>query len=158
MKSADFDVVVIGSGFGGSVAALRLTEKGYKVAVLEAGRRFSDKDFPKTSWRLSRFLYMPRLGLRGIQRIHVLPDVLVLAGAGVGGGSLVYANTLYKPPASYFEDKQWKHITNWDSELSPWYDQASRMLGVAENPYFSPSDKAMKEVANQMGVGLHDRV
>ena len=84
MKSADFDVVVIGSGFGGSVAALRLTEKGYKVAVLEAGRRFSDKDFPKTSWRLSRFLYLPRLGLRGIQRIHILPDVLVLAGAGVG--------------------------------------------------------------------------
>jgi cholesterol oxidase len=143
MKSADFDVVVIGSGFGGSVAALRLTEKGYKVAVLEAGRRFSDKDFPKTSWRLSRFLFMPRLGLRGIQRIHVLPDVLVLAGAGVGGGSLVYANTLYKPPASYFKDKQWKDITDWDSELSPWYDQASRMLGVAQNPYFSPSDKAM---------------
>ena len=153
MKSADFDVVVIGSGFGGSVAALRLTEKGYKVAVLEAGRRFSDKDFPKTSWRLSRFLYMPRLGLRGIQRIHVLPDVLVLAGAGVGGGSLVYANTLYKPPASYFEDKQWQHITDWNAELTPWYDQASRMLGVAENPYFSPSDKAMKQVADQMGVG-----
>jgi cholesterol oxidase len=153
MKSADFDVVIIGSGFGGSVAALRLTEKGYKVAVLEAGRRFSDKDFPKTSWRLSRFLYLPRLGLRGIQRIHVLPNVLVLAGAGVGGGSLVYANTLYKPPASYFDDKQWKHITDWDSELSPWYDQASRMLGVAVNPYFSPSDKAMKEVAEQMGVG-----
>jgi len=153
MKSADFDVVIIGSGFGGSVAALRLTEKGYKVAVLEAGRRFSDKDFPKTSWRLNRFLYLPRLGLLGIQRIHVLPNVLVLAGAGVGGGSLVYANTLYKPPASYFNDKQWKHITDWDSELTPWYDQASRMLGVAQNPYFSPSDKAMKEVADQMGVG-----
>jgi cholesterol oxidase len=153
MKSADFDVVIIGSGFGGSVAALRLTEKGYKVAVLEAGRRFSDKDFPKTSWRLNRFLYLPRLGLRGIQRIHILPNVLVLAGAGVGGGSLVYANTLYKPPASYFNDKQWKHITDWDSELTPWYDQASRMLGVAQNPYFSPSDKAMKEVADQMGVG-----
>lgn len=153
MKSADFDVVIIGSGFGGSVAALRLTEKGYKVAVLEAGRRFADKDFPKTSWRLNRFLYMPRLGLRGIQRIHALPDVLILAGAGVGGGSLVYANTLYKPPTTYFNDKQWKHITDWDSELSPWYDQASRMLGVAQNPYFSPSDKAMKEVADQMGVG-----
>lgn len=149
----DFDVVIIGSGFGGSVAALRLTEKGYKVAVLEAGRRFADKDFPKTSWRLSKFLYLPRLGLRGIQRIHVLPDVLVLAGAGVGGGSLVYANTLYKPPASYFADKQWNQITDWDSELSPWYDQASRMLGVASNPYFSPSDEAMKEVADQMGVG-----
>ena len=153
MASLDFDVVVIGSGFGGSVAALRLTEKGYKVCVLEAGRRFSDKDFPKTSWRLHRFLFLPRLGLKGIQRIHVLPDVLVLAGAGVGGGSLVYANTLYKPPASYFEDKQWNQITNWDEELSPWYDQASRMLGVAQNPYFSPSDEAMKQVADQMGVG-----
>ena len=152
-SNQDFDVVIIGSGFGGSVAALRLTEKGYKVAVIEAGRRFADKDFPKTSWRLSRFLYMPRLGLRGIQRIHILPDVLVLAGAGVGGGSLVYANTLYKPPASYFTDKQWNQITDWDDELSPWYDQASRMLGVASNPYFSPSDEAMKQVADQMGVG-----
>ena len=152
-KSQDFDVVIIGSGFGGSVAALRLTEKGYRVAVIEAGRRFADKDFPKTSWRLNRFLYLPRLGLRGIQRIHILPDVLVLAGAGVGGGSLVYANTLYKPPASYFTDKQWNQITDWDDELSPWYDQASRMLGVASNPYFSPSDEAMKQVADQMGVG-----
>ena len=149
----DFDVLVIGSGFGGSVAALRLTEKGYRVAVLEAGRRFKDKDFPKTSWRLSKFLFMPRLGLRGIQRIHALPDVLVLAGAGVGGGSLVYANTLYQPPDSYFEDKQWRHITDWKSELSPWYDQASRMLGVTDNPYFSPSDQAMKDVADEMGVG-----
>jgi cholesterol oxidase len=149
----DFDVVVIGSGFGGSVAALRLTEKGYRVAVLEAGRRFTDKDFPKTSWRLSRFLFMPRLGLRGIQRIHALPDVLILAGAGVGGGSLVYANTLYQPPDSYFDDLQWRHITDWKSELSPWYDQASRMLGVAKNPYFSPSDQAMKDVAEEMGVG-----
>ena len=153
MATRDFDVVVIGSGFGGSVAALRLTEKNYKVAILEAGKRFNDKDFPKTSWRLRKFLFMPRLGLNGIQRIHVLPDVLVLAGAGVGGGSLVYANTLYKPPASYFEDKQWRDITNWDQELSPWYDQASRMLGVAQNPYFSASDKAVKQVADQMGVG-----
>ena len=149
----DFDVTVIGSGFGGSVAALRLTEKGYRVAVLEAGRRFTEKDFPKTSWRLSRFLFIPRLGLRGIQRIHALPDVLVLAGAGVGGGSLVYANTLYQPPDSYFEDIQWRHITDWKSELLPWYDQASRMLGVAKNPYFSPSDQAMRDVAEEMGVG-----
>ena len=149
----DFDIVIIGSGFGGSVSALRLTEKNYRVAVLEAGRRFSDKDFPKTSWRLSKFLYAPRLGLRGIQRIHALPDVLVLAGAGVGGGSLVYANTLYIPPDTYFNDRQWKHITDWKSELLPWYDQASRMLGVADNPFFSPSDAAMKEAAIEMGVG-----
>jgi cholesterol oxidase len=152
-ENRDFDVLVVGSGFGGSVAALRLTEKGYRVAVLEAGRRFTERDFPKTSWRLSRFLFMPRLGLRGIQRIHALPDVLVLAGAGVGGGSLVYANTLYQPPDSYFEDSQWRHITDWKSELLPWYDQASRMLGVAKNPYFSPSDQAMKDVAEEMGVG-----
>jgi cholesterol oxidase len=149
----DFDVIVIGSGFGGSVAALRLVEKGYRVAVIEAGRRFEDKDFPKTSWRLTKFLFMPRLGLRGIQRIHALPDVLVLAGAGVGGGSLVYANTLYTPPDSYFNDQQWSGITDWKSELTPWYDQASRMLGVAQNPYFSPSDKAMQDAADAMGVG-----
>ena len=149
----DFDVLIIGSGFGGSVSALRLREKGYEVGVLEAGRRFDDKDFPKTSWRLSKFLFFPRLGLRGIQRIHALPDVLVLAGAGVGGGSLVYANTLYEPPDSYFNDKQWAHITNWKRELAPWYDQAKRMLGVIDNPYFSPADAAMKQAAEEMGVG-----
>ncbi len=149
----EFDVVVIGSGFGGCVAALRLSEKGYKVAVLEAGKRFRDSDFPKTSWRIHKFLYMPKLGLFGIQRIHVLPDVLVLAGAGVGGGSLVYANTLYQPGDQYFKDKQWAAITDWKAELEPWYDQARRMLGVIQNPYFSNSDQVMKEVAIKMGVG-----
>jgi cholesterol oxidase len=149
----DFDVVIIGSGFGGSVSALRLVEKNYRVCILEAGRRFEDKDFPKTSWRISKFLFAPRLGLRGIQRIHALPNVLILAGAGVGGGSLVYANTLYIPPDTYFNDKQWRHITDWKEELLPWYDQASRMLGVIDNPYFSPSDAAMKAAAIEMGVG-----
>ena len=148
-----FDVVVIGSGFGGSVSALRLREKGYSVAVLEAGRRFKDKDFPKTSWRLNKFLFAPKLGLYGIQRIHVLPDVLVLCGAGVGGGSLVYANTLYQPGDDYFNDKQWASITDWKKELEPWFDQARRMLGVTENPYFSNSDQAMKDAAIDMGVG-----
>ena len=149
----NFDVVIIGSGFGGSVSALRLREKGYSVAVLEAGRRFEDKDFPKTSWRLRKFLFAPALGCYGIQRIHVLPDVLILAGAGVGGGSLVYANTLYQPGDDYFNDPQWSSITDWKSELEPWFDQARRMLGVVENPYFSPSDQAMKDVAEEMGVG-----
>lgn len=148
-----FDVVVIGSGFGGSVTALRLTEKGYRVAVLEAGARFDDADFPATSWNLRKFLFFPALGLRGIQRIHVLPDSVVMAGAGVGGGSLVYANTLYVPPASYFTDPQWAHITDWNAELAPWYDQASRMLGVAQNEFMSPSDEAMRRVAEQHGVG-----
>ena len=149
----DFDVIIIGSGFGGSVSALRLREKGYSVGLIEAGARFEDKDFPKTSWRLHRFLFFPRLGLKGIQRIHALPNVLILAGAGVGGGSLVYANTLYVPPASYFKDPQWSSITDWQAELAPWYDQAQRMLGVAQNPLMTPSDVAMKEVADDLGVG-----
>lgn len=150
---ADYDVVVVGSGFGGSVAALRLAEKGYKVCVLEAGARFEDKDFPKTSWRLHKFLFAPRLGLKGIQRIHKLPDVFILCGAGVGGGSLVYANTLYQPSDEYFSDPQWRDITDWKSELEPWYQIARRMLGVVKNPFFSNSDRAMQEVANEMGVG-----
>jgi cholesterol oxidase len=149
----EFDVVVIGSGFGGSVAALRLREKGYSVAVLEAGKRFEDKDFPRTSWRLRKFLFAPKLGCYGIQRIHALPDVLILCGAGVGGGSLVYANTLYQPGDKYFNDPQWSSITDWKSELLPFYELATRMLGVAKNPYFSPSDQAVKEVADEMGVG-----
>jgi cholesterol oxidase len=153
MAKRTFDVVVIGSGFGGSVSALRLREKGYSVAVLEAGRRFEDKDFPKTSWRINKFLFAPALGLYGIQRIHALPNVLVLCGAGVGGGSLVYANTLYQPGDAYFNDKQWASITNWKKELEPWFDQARRMLGVTENPFFSNSDQAMKDVAEEMGVG-----
>lgn len=152
-KQLQFDVVVIGSGFGGSVTALRLREKGYSVAVLEAGKRFTDKDFPKTSWRVNKFLFAPALGCFGIQRIHILPDVLVLCGAGVGGGSLVYANTLYQPGDKYFKDKQWSEITDWKLELEPWYDQARRMLGVEENPFFSPSDAAMKSAATKMGVG-----
>jgi len=150
---ADYDVVVVGSGFGGSVAALRLAEKGYKVCVLEAGARFEDKDFPKTSWRVHRFLFAPRLGFKGIQRIHKLPDVFILCGAGVGGGSLVYANTLYQPSDEYFNDPQWRDITDWKSELEPWYQIARRMLGVVKNPFFSNSDRAMQEVANEMGVG-----
>ena len=148
-----YDVVIIGSGFGGSVSALRLTEKGYRVAVLEAGRRFTDAEFPKTSWRLRSFLWAPALGLTGIQRIHLLNNVMVLAGAGVGGGSLVYANTLYVPPPAFFADRQWAHITDWAKELAPFYDQAQRMLGVVTNPSMTPADVVMKHVADEMGVG-----
>ena len=149
----DYDVLIIGSGFGGSVTALRLTEKGYRVGVLEAGRRFADDEFAKTSWNLRKFLWMPKLGMYGIQRIHLLRNVMILAGAGVGGGSLNYANTLYVPPDPFFNDPQWKHITDWRAELMPHYDQAQRMLGVVENPTFTDADKVMKEVADDMGVG-----
>ena len=103
----EYDVVVVGSGFGGSVAALRLTEKGYRVGVLEAGRRFRPEDFPRTNWNVRRYLFMPRLGLRGIQRLTLLDDLVVLSGAGVGGGSLVYANTLYEPPPEVWRDDAW---------------------------------------------------
>jgi cholesterol oxidase len=118
---SDYDVAIIGSGFGGSVAALRLTEKGYRVLVIEAGRRFADDEFAKTSWRLSRFLFFPRLGLRGIQRIDLLSNVMVMSGAGVGGGSLVYANTLYRPPVSFFKTGSWVGVCDWQKELEPYY-------------------------------------
>lgn len=151
-RDRDVDVLVVGSGFGGSVAALRLTEKGYRVAVLEAGRRFADDDFARTSWDLRRFLWAPRLGCYGIQRIHRVSDSLVLAGAGVGGGSLVYANTMYRPLPEFWADPQWAGITDWAAELAPWYDQAERMLGVVTNPSTTDADRVMRRVAERMGV------
>ncbi|HEX5566486.1 MAG TPA: GMC family oxidoreductase [Streptomyces sp.] len=149
----DYDVIVVGSGFGGSVSALRLTEKGYRVGVLEAGRRFTRETLPKNSWDLRNYLWAPALGLYGIQRIHLLDNVMVLAGAGVGGGSLNYANTLYVPPPAFFRDRQWGHITDWQRELEPYYDQARRMLGVRLNPTTTPSDVHLKAAAERMGVG-----
>ena len=148
----DYDVLVVGSGFGGSVSALRLTEKGYRVGVLEAGRRFADEDLPKTSWQLRRFLWAPRLGCTGIQRIHLLRNVVILAGAGVGGGSLVYANTLYEPGDAFYSDRRWAHITDWRAELAPWFDQARRMLGVRTNPTITPADEVIRTVAGEFGV------
>ncbi|HET7682268.1 MAG TPA: GMC family oxidoreductase [Marmoricola sp.] len=153
METFDYDVIVIGSGFGGSVSALRLTEKGYKVAVLEAGARFEDDDFAATSFDLKRYLFNPALGCYGIQRIDAVKDCLILAGAGVGGGSLVYANTLYEPLDPFYRDASWAHITDWKAELAPYYDQAKRMLGVTTYPHLTPSDEVMKQVADDMGVG-----
>ncbi|WRZ45196.1 GMC family oxidoreductase [Streptomyces sp. NBC_00151] len=132
---------------------MRLTEKGYRVGVLEAGRRFTRDTLPKNSWDIRNYLWAPRLGMYGIQRIHLLGNVMVLAGAGVGGGSLNYANTLYVPPKPFFEDPQWKDITDWEEELKPYYDQARRMLGVRLNPTMTPSDVHLKAAAERMGVG-----
>lgn len=147
------DVVVVGSGFGGSVSALRLTEKGYRVVVLEAGRRYDATTLPATSWHLRSFFWAPKLGLLGIQRVSLLRHVMVLSGAGVGGGSLVYGNTLYEPLAQFYDDPQWSHITDWRAELAPFYDQAKRMLGVVTNPTTTPADEVVRSVAEEMGVG-----
>jgi cholesterol oxidase len=149
--AAHYDVVVIGSGFGGSVTALRLTEKGYRVGVLEAGRRFTPATLPKNSWHLRDYVWAPRLGCTGLQRIHLLKDCVILAGAGVGGGSLNYANTLYEPPQPFYDDPQWAHITDWRAELAPHYEQAKRMLGVVTNPSTTPSDVEMQRLAEQFG-------
>ena len=148
----DTDVIIIGSGFGGSVAALRLAEKGYAVRVIEAGRRFPDHDFARTSWDVRRYLWAPKLGCYGVQRIHRLRDVMILAGAGVGGGSLNYANTLYEPPQAFYDDQQWAHITDWRAELAPHYATATRMLGVVTNPCDGPVERIMRDAAVELGV------
>jgi cholesterol oxidase len=154
MAGFDYDVVIIGSGFGGSVAALRAAEKGYRVGVMESGRRWPDEDIPRTQWDLRHFLWFPAAELYGIQRIEYLDDVLILCGAGVGGGSHVYANTLYVPPKRFFDAPEWADITDWADELAPCLDQASRMLGVVRYPYMPTDvDRAMHRAATEIGAG-----
>ena len=152
MSTYDYDVIVIGSGFGGSVSALRLTEKGYRVGVLEAGRRWNDEDYPKTNWNVRKSIWAPRLGLTGPQRISALGKCLVFSGSGVGGGSLIYGNTLYEPLPAFYTDKAWGHLTDWRDELAPYYDQAKRMLGVVTNPRTGPKDDLLLQVAEDRGV------
>ncbi|WP_063054807.1 GMC family oxidoreductase [Nocardia salmonicida] len=152
MSDYDYDVIVVGSGFGGSVTALRLTEKGYRVGVLESGRRWNAEDYPKTNWNIPKAIWAPRLGLTGPQRISALGKCLVFSGSGVGGGSLIYGNTLYEPLPEFYRDRAWAHITDWKSELAPYYDQAARMLGVVENPRIGPKDDVLLQVARDLKV------
>ena len=154
MAEFDFDWVVVGSGFGGSVAALRLAEKGYSVAVLECGSRFRDEDFAASTLREPRrYFWWPKWGMRGVLRMTFFKDVFVVSGSGVGGGSLGYANTLYRARPTFFEDPQWADLGNWEAELAPHYDTAERMLGVVEYEGMGPADLLLKEYAEDIGVG-----
>ena len=153
MSQFDYDWIVVGSGFGGSVSALRLSEKGYSVAVLECGKRFRDQDFPKSTWDLGRYFWAPRLGMKGIFRMTQFKDVAVVSGCGVGGGSLGYANTLYVPGKEFFEDPQWASLADWEAELAPHYEEAQRMLGVVVHDDDDPADQLLRELGEHLGVG-----
>lgn len=146
-----WDYIIVGSGFGGSVSALRLAEKGYRVLVIEAGKRWRSEDFPSTNWKLHKFLWLPSLFCYGIQRLTLLKDMLVLSGAGVGGGSLVYANTLLVPPDAAFQRGNWPRGTDWQAALAPHYETAKRILGVTKNPHLWAGDKELFEYAKSLG-------
>jgi cholesterol oxidase len=148
----DYDWLVVGSGFGGSVSALRLREKGYSVGVLECGRRFADDELPRSTWDLRRYFWAPRLGMRGIFRLTIFNDVTIASGAGVGGGSLGYANTLYRARRRFYEDPQWAGLADWESVLAPHYDEAERMLGVVAYDEDDPADDLLREYAREIGV------
>jgi cholesterol oxidase len=151
MHADTYDYVVIGSGFGGSVSALRLAEKGYRVLVLERGRRLSGKDFPRTNWSLRRWLWLPQLGFRGLFNMSFMPHVTALSGVGVGGGSLVYANTLPVPKSAFFQAASWGHLADWERELAPHYETALRMLGATRNPAMTYPDEVLREVGRDLG-------
>ena len=150
----DYDYIVIGSGFGGSVSAWRLTEKGYSVGVLEMGKRFGNDDFTKTTWNIRKYIWQPKLLLHGILQITWLKDVVIFHGAGVGGGSLVYANTLLVPPPAAFQDVRWPSDEDWQRKMAPFYEEAKRMLGAVEAKNTYPSDHLLREIVDgEMGRG-----
>ncbi|HTF53306.1 MAG TPA: GMC family oxidoreductase [Pseudonocardia sp.] len=149
----DYDWLVIGSGFGGSVSALRLTEKGYRVGLLECGQRFEDADFAESTAQVRRYYWMPLLGLKGILRLTLFKDVFVATGCGVGGGSLGYANTLYRSRPDFAKNPQWARLADWDAELAPHYDTAEHMLGVVPYDQESSADELMKQYATEKGFG-----
>ncbi|TNE49118.1 MAG: GMC family oxidoreductase, partial [Bacteroidetes bacterium] len=146
-----YDYIIIGSGFGGSVSALRLAEKGYKVLVIEKGKWYKDKDFARTNWQLSRWLWFPPLRWFGIMKVTIFRHVGFLTGHGVGGGSLVYANTLPVPEKTFFKSGSWARLADWEQELAPYYKTASRMLGAARNPALFDNDRKLQELAQEIG-------
>ncbi|MFT4851146.1 MAG: cholesterol oxidase, partial [Sediminicola sp.] len=150
-----YDYVVIGSGFGGSVSALRLAEKGYTVLVIEKGKWFKADDFPKTNWNLRKWLWEPRLNLFGFFKISYLNHVTILSGVGVGGGSLTYANTLPIPKREFFNSGSWAALSNWEEDLQPHYKEAYRMLGAEKNPKLGPADKVVEDLAKDLGRSDH---
>lgn len=153
LDSHVFDFVVIGSGFGGSVSAMRLAEKGYQVLVLERGKRFRDEDFPKTNWNIWKYLWLPGLRCFGILQMTQLHGVMVMVGSGVGGGSLMYANVMMEPDGKAFEAPSWSHLVDWKTLLRPHYNTAKQMLGVAPNPRRWPADEVLQQIADDMGRG-----
>ena len=149
----DYDWLVIGSGFGGSVSALRLSEQGHRVGVLESGRRFADHELPKSTWDSRKYFFAPKLGMKGILRLTVFKDVFIGSGAGVGGGSLGYANTLYRAPRRFYDDPQWAALSaDWGAELAPHYDTAERMLGVTDVATDDPADDLLEQFGRELGV------
>lgn len=154
---SSFDWIVIGSGFGGSVSALRLSEKGYRVLVIEKGKRFGLEDFPKDNTEVRRWLWAPRLGARGIFQMTFLEHVTILHGVGVGGGSLVYANTLPMPKRSFFTAGSWASLADWEKELAPHYQTARKMLGATPYPGQTPGDRVLAQIASEIGRAEHHR-